>query len=242
MARYIAEEAYICSIYPGQPEPLRRNYGPSRDSVGKSAMRSSLFVLPPVGRKEKPFVLTLSDCFEDVLDVMSQSGHSGGPRPRMPKPVPVETIVEDLVGRWTGGIFNVPDGARPGIMQINNSAPSQAELKQLREQQGQYFEYWFAQGEALFRGDPTTVNNYKTYTTEMRLAADWLGRSRPWSDVTIAAESVSCQWCTTVVSNLAIYCPNCQRQLLDEYGERVIPAEVMKAAAAAKAQQPQKGA
>ncbi len=222
MARYVAETACIASIYPGQLEDIRRSYGDSRDSVGPKSRRSTLFHIPPVPRGARPpyYVLELPDCFEDVLDIMAQGGHQGGPRPRIPKPVPVEAIVSDLLGRWTGGLFNVPVGAMPGVIQIIGTVPTQKELKQMETQQAAYFEYWFSQGEGLFRGDPTTVNNYKTYTTEMRLAAEWLGRPRPWSDPRIAADSENCPWCTTVISNQAIFCPNCRKQV------REIPAHL----------------
>ena len=237
MAKYVADTAYIASIYPGELEPIRRSYGPTRESGGKSAVRSTLFELPPVPRGSKPpyAILEVSDCFEDVMDVMSQSGHSGGPRPRLPKPVAVETIVDDLIGRWTGGIFNVPAGAKPGVMRIVGTVPTQREMRQMEEQQGAYFEYWFGQGEGLFRGDPTTVNNYKTYTTEMRLAAEWLGRSRPWSDPRAAAETESCPFCTSIISRIAIFCPQCNRQV------REIPAHLAALQGATEKAPAQKG-
>ena len=216
MAKYIAETICIASIYPGQLPDQRRNYGPTRDSVGNKAMRSTNFHLEPVPRGKKPFILEVSDCFEDVIDLVQQSGNQGGAaRPRMPKPVPVETIVSDLIASWTGGMFNVPAGAKPGVIQIAGSVPTQKEMSQMEEQQAAYFEHWFSQGEGLYRGDPATIDSYKTYTAEMRLAAQWLGRMRPWSDAKMATELVPCPFCTKLISDRAIVCPECQRQVAE---------------------------
>ena len=226
MAKYVADMKCIASIYPGQLQDQRRSYGPSRESSGPKAQRSTLFHLDPVPRGSKPpyCVIEVYDSFEDVLDVMNQSGSQGGntgPRPRIQKPVPVDTIIADLLTAWTGGLYNVPPGAKPGVIEIIGSVPTQAERRQMEEQQAAYFEYWFGQGEALYRGDPTTIQNYKTYTTEMRLAAEWLGRQRPWSDVSLAAQLVACKWCTSLVPEQAIFCPQCQKQL------QAVPPEMM---------------
>lgn len=212
MAKYVADMLAIASIYPGELEPIRRSYGPSRDSTGPKAVRSTLFRLDPVPRGKKPFVLEVYDSFEDILNPMQQEGSGRG---RMQKPVPVQNIVDDLLGRWTGSMYNVPAEARPGIIQIVGTVPTSGEVRQMEEQQSAYFEYWFAQGEALYRGDPTTIENYKTYSKEMRLAANWLDRSRPWSDARIASESEPCKWCTTIIPKLAIFCPQCQKQVRD---------------------------
>ena len=219
MSKYIAETICIASIYPGQLMDQRRNYGPTRDSIGSKAMRSTNFHLEPVARGKKPFILEVSDCFEDVIDLVQQSSRTA--RPRMPKPVPVENIVADLIASWTGGMFNVPAGAKPGVIEIVGSVPTQKEISQMEEQQAAYFEHWFSQGEGLYRGDPATIDSYKTYTQEMRLAAMWLGRMRPWSDAKMATGSlVPCPFCTKLISDRAIVCPECQRQI------REIPAHL----------------
>src|ERR1700743_2830395 len=108
MAQYIPESLYIASIYPGVVEPQRRNYGPSRESTGKSSIRSTLFSLEPVERGKAPFILEIIDSFEDVLDVLNTSSERGPHKPKLLKPVPVQSIVNDLLARWTGGLYNVP--------------------------------------------------------------------------------------------------------------------------------------
>lgn len=216
MAQYVADEKCIASVYPGQLPDQRRSYGPTRESIGPKAQRSTLFHMPsvPRGGKNKFAVIKCYDSFEEGLDVMAQNGlGKNEQRPRIQRPVPVESIIDDLMTAWTGNMFNVPAGARPGVMPIVGTVPTQDEMAQMREQQALYFEFWFAQGEALARGDKQVVDDYKRHSTEMRLAADWLGRDRPWSNARVAVESGPCPFCTTIISNMAIICPACHQQL-----------------------------
>lgn len=213
MAKYIADTKYICSIWPGKVEPQRRNYGPTRESSGKRAVRSTLYELEPVKRNQKPpyFVLEVCDCFEDVIDVVGTSATTErGQRPRLPKPVPVENIVSDLLNAWTGGIFleGMPNEAKPGIGEIVNSAPSQKELEALKAQQTLYMEYLFQAGEMYHK-----QNQWKNITENMRLAAEWLGHSREWSSRAIAKNSGPCPLCTQIIPDTAIFCPACHQQV-----------------------------
>lgn len=229
MARYTPEVAYIGSIFPGKLEPIRRSYGPSRESYGPKASRSTLFQLEPVKRGEKPFLLEVCDSFEDVLD-LSQIGASSDrkSKPRMPKPVPVEVIVEDILRVWTGGLFNVPAGAKPGIGEVHPQKHTNGslvipvvELKQLEQQQTEYFQWNFQEGERLHK-----QSNWKEITDTMRLAAEWLGYQRDWSHRAIAADSGPCPLCQTIISNTAIFCTGCHQQI------RKMPDDIAKLQAA----------
>ena len=227
MARYVAETRFIASIYPGVLPVVRRHYGPSRESGTVGSQRQTVFQLQPVKRGEKPFVMPVYDSFEDVLDVMAMSGSRGNPqKPRMPKPVPVEEIVRDVLNEWTGSLFNVPNGAKPGIMEISplpadmrawekeGKLPTVSldEQRQMLEMQAPYFEYLFQEGEKLHK-----QNNWKEITDTMRLAAEWLGPDfhREWSHHAIAREAGPCPWCSTIISNTAIVCSHCGRQVRD---------------------------
>lgn len=205
MASYKPDVKYIASIYPGELPPITRALGVSPNATGKGASRSTTFTLKPVKRGQKPFVLEVYDSFEEVLDVVGSSGAKPGEKPRISKPVPVEVIVEDLLNHWTGGLFNVPPGAKPGIMEVINSAPSQKELFQMDAQQTLYFEYLFTEGERLHK-----ENNWKDITETMRLAAEYLGYSRVWSNRSIARETDPCPFCTTMIPRAALVCPTCQ--------------------------------
>lgn len=220
MAKYQAEVKYIGSIYPGAVTPQRRNYGPSRESKGPNAVRSTLFEMKPVPRGQKAYVLPILDSFEDVLDPVSMSSMANpgkGEKPRMAKPVPVEEIVSDLLGCWTGHLFNVPSGAKPGIIEVVNSVPSQAELRQMDTQQSLYFEYLFAEGERLHN-----QNDWKEITETMRLAAEWLGHKRTWSHQAIARDAAPCPFCTKIIPNSALVCEYCSKTV------KALPPELLR--------------
>lgn len=211
MARgYTAETRYICSIYPGILPTIKRNYGPSADGIGPAAVRQSLFQLKPVPKGSKPgyFVLPIQDCFESVLDFKDPKG------PKLAKPVPCEEILADLLTHWVGGLHNVPPGAKPGVGEIINATPSRDELLALRAQQVLYFNYWFLQGEAISNGQENAIKAHGSMITDlMILAADWLGERRKWSNPEIARDAKPCPFCQELISELAIVCPNCSREV-----------------------------
>ena len=229
MAKYIAESRTIASIYPGQLQPIRRNYGVTPQGSGKGAERSTLFSLPPCrdskglpSRKAKPVTIQIHDSFESVLDIMGTGQLQGGKNQKayLSKPVPVEEIIADLLRHWTGGLFNVPGGAAPGVIEIANTVPTGAELNEMLRMQTAYFEYWFNTGEAIQRGDKASIENYGRHTPEMILAAEWLGEVRNWSNPSVSRNLDPCPWCQTLISTVAVFCPNCSRQV------REIPAEL----------------
>ncbi len=208
MARFEADRRYICSIYPGTLTPVRRHYGVSVAGLGPSrAASSTLFQLKPVPRsicQKSPFVLVVEDSFEQIPNFLGQRGE------RTPRLVPCEEIVQDLLTQWVGGLFNVPPGARPGVGEISNSVPSVAEMSGLMTQQTSYFEYWFLQGEAIAKQDEGTIKVHGSQITPMmRLAADWLGEKRNWSDPKIARDAVSCPFCKVSIPGDAFVCANC---------------------------------
>jgi hypothetical protein len=232
MGRYIADVRFLASIYPGKITPIRRNYGTSLHGEGKGANRSTLFELEPVARGKKPFVLPIYDSFEEILDIVALSSMANSPRkPRGSKPVSSDSIVADLLKEWTGGLFNVPQDASPGIMEIRPMkvemekfyrdarelpGPNVGEIKYMTDRQTQYFEFLFTEGERHHK-----QNNWKEITETMRIAAEWLGHDREWSSRAIAKESGPCPLCTQIVANAAIFCPSCHQQI------RAMPPEIL---------------
>ena len=210
MPQYKADVKYICSIYPGQLPALRRNYGSSPTNDGKGASRSTLFELKPVPRGSRPgfFTLPVYDSFESIIDVMGTSQLKKGEKAYLPRLVPVDEIVRDLVQKWAGGLIGVPVGAHPGVMEIANTSPTQDERESMETAQTLYFEFLFSEGERLYR-----ENKFTDITDTMRLAAEWIGQKRPWSDAGVARSSNPCPFCTEIISDMAIVCPRCQRQV-----------------------------
>jgi hypothetical protein len=99
------------------------------------------------------------------------------------------------------------------VMEIANTFPTEAEFQQMFQMQTLYFEYWFQQGEAVSKSDPTALKNHTQITPLMKLAAEWLGEKRNWSNPEILRDAAPCPMCQTLVSSLAYFCPNCSRQI-----------------------------
>jgi hypothetical protein len=237
--RYVAEVRFIGSIYPGELPVLTRFYGPSISPTGQGAKRRTDYRLEPVPRGGKPFLLAVHDSFEEVLDVMALSSLRGTPQKKMQsKPVDVDTIKTDLLNEWTGRLANVPNGAMPGVGEVHlldkavaeyqrtgllpdmilNSKTSgigEAEYQQLLAQQTSFFEYWFGQGEKLY-----DQKKFEEVSPIMRLAADWLGHKRPWTNKDYVVESESCPFCTALVPKTAYICMTCGKTI------RELPADL----------------
>lgn len=209
MARYQAESVFIASIYPGKLETIRRNYGPSRESVGPNSRRSTSFELEPVAKGKKPFIIEVIDSFQDIPNWMS------GRKETIAKPVTCQEIADDLLGRWTGGLFNVPGGAKPGIIQIAGTQPTASEMSEMRMFQTRYFEYLFNEGEKLH-----DKKQWDNITETMRLAADGLGRSVTWANPAIAMDFGPCPLCATSIPNWVSVCSGCGNTI------RTMPAEI----------------
>ena len=229
MAKYTADAKYICSIYPGELPVQRRNYGTSPSNDGKDVSRCTTFVLKPVPRGQKPpyFVLPIYDSFESIIDVLGTTQRQKGEKAYLPRMVPVDEIVADMLKQWTGGLFGVPDGAHPGIMEIAGPTPSKAEQQEMERAQTSYFNFRFSEGERLYR-----ENKWDNITDEMRLAAEWLGHKTVWSSTDIAENSEPCPFCTTVVPKLAIICPTCRKQIREVPADRPDLAKLAKLQAA----------
>lgn len=210
MSEYKPAVEFICSIYPGKLPVLTRFYGSSIEAQGPSAVRRTSYELVPVPRGEKPFVLKVYDSFQTILDI-----RTGKMTATMP--VPVEEVAGDLLDKWTGNLFNVPSGAKPGVMLIANTSPNRDELRQMESQQALYMAHFFSEGERLHR-----EAHSDQITEMMRLSAEYLGEKRIWSDPAIARDAAPCPLCTTMVPNLAFICPACQ------YVIRAIPPELIK--------------
>ena len=237
--RFIAEVRFIASIYPGDLPTITRFYGPSINAVGSGARRRTDFNLEPVERNGKPFLLAVHDSFEEVLDVMAMSAQKMTPGKKFSsRPVPVETIVSDLLTEWTGRLANVPLGAMPGVNEVHfsdkivgeyqrtgafpdmvlNSKTSGIgtdEYQQLVAQQTRFMEYWFGQGELLY-----DKKKFDEVSPIMRLAADWLGHKRPWTSKDFVVESESCPFCTALVPKTAYICMTCGKTI------RELPADL----------------
>lgn len=209
MATYHAESVFIASIYPGKLEPIRRNYGPSRESVGPNAKRSTRFELKPVAKGKKPFILELVDSFQNV------PSYTTGRKEMVSTPVSCQEIADDVLGRWTGGLFNVPGGAKPGIILIAGTGPTAAELSEMRMFQTRYFEYLFNEGEKLH-----DKKQWDNITEPMRIGADWLGRNVTWANPAIAMDFGPCPLCGQNVANWVSVCASCGKTI------RTMPAEI----------------
>lgn len=199
MARYQADSLFVASIYPGKLDPIRRNYGPSIAATGMKALRSTVFQFKPVPRGGKADVIEVFDSFQSV-----PSWVNGGNKEMIDKPVTCQEIVSDILASWTGGLFNVPEGAKPGVIMISASQPTKAESDEMKLFQTRYFEYLFNEGEMLH-----SKKDWSSITATMRLGAEWLGRNAVWSDPGIAAKTEPCPACGQTIPNWVSVCSHC---------------------------------
>ena len=210
MARYTAEVKRIASIYPGELPPIALNHGQFQD---RKKGRRTIYELTPVPRdkaRTKPCVIEVYDSFEDVLDVMA-----GERNAKMPKGVACEDIVADLLRQWTGNMVEVPAGASPGIIEIANTFPTQAEFNRMFEMQTAYANYLYAKASDLNR-----TGNFKEITGAMRVMAEWLGKSADWIDPSQVIEKTNCPACGGEIMPKVSICRHCGTKL------RALPREL----------------
>ena len=113
---------------------------PQQKSVGydrePNTPRSTTYALQPVPRGGKPFILEVTDMFEDVTDWMNAPvvvfGQKVAQVQKMSKSVNVDEICTNLLNVWAGGMVDVPVGASPGIMLIQGWSPK-LEDKEFRQ-------------------------------------------------------------------------------------------------------------
>lgn len=219
MAKYTAESKYIASIYPGHLDPLRISVGPNPQVDSRNGF-CTVYAIPPVKRGEKPqaklpanvkfvngcYVLEVSDSFEKKVDngeTMSQ-----GRTVWTTSPVSCDWIVANILDYWTGHMINVPNGMKPGIMEIANTSPTQAERERMEADQRAFFEWCFAEGERLDRD-----KNWKDITEPMRLACDWLGYKRSWANPAEVGSTINCPACQESIHESAAVCRYCGTRL-----------------------------
>jgi hypothetical protein len=211
MAKWTPDIKFIASIYPGELDSVPLNHGPSPQP---RTPRRTVYKLTPVPRdkaRTNPCVIEVRDGFEDVIDLMgAQTG-----RKTMPKPVDSAETVACLLKYWTGSMVGVPPGATPGIIEIANTVPTQAEFRQMFEIQTAYFEFLFQTGERLNR-----ENNWKEITGAMRIGAEWLGRDSDWSNPARVTEMVACPACGELIMPKMAVCKHCHTRL------RALPKEI----------------
>ncbi len=207
--KFVAERRYICSIWPGELEPISVNVGrqPTKDKG-----RRTVYELEPVKRGGKPFVIEITDMFEDVPN---PAKGDGSVLLFDAKPVDCGESVTNCLNIWTRNIFGVPDGAAMGIMEIVNTAPTGPERATLLETQTALMEWLFQEGERLDQ-----EKKWKFITAPMRLSAEWLGRPRRWANPGQAAESSPCPACQQIIPDAASVCHHCGTRV------RALPAEL----------------
>ncbi len=211
MAKWTPDVKFIASIYPGELDTVALNHGPS---PSPKTPRRTVYKLTPVPRDQartKPCVIEVRDGFEDVLDLMGiQSGNK-----YMSKPVDSAETVGCLLKYWTGNMVGVPPGASPGIIEISNTLPTQAEFREMFERQTQYAEFLFQEGERLNR-----ENNWKEITGAMKVMARWIGRETIWATPEQANKMENCPACGELIPPKVAICKHCHTKL------RALPKEI----------------
>lgn len=202
MAKYVADEKFICSIWPGEMEHIQRFHGPSPRVDPKNGGNGTWYRLKPVPKGAKPFVLRVTDMFEHPKDVLKSAER--GRTELESNLITCEEIVADLLRHWIGNMLGLPHGALPGIGEIISEVPKQSELEELKEQQQAFMEYLFMEGERLSRD--AGVHHI---TPTMRVAAEYLDKPRLWSHPGQSLQTTPCFHCRQPIPNDATVCFQC---------------------------------
>jgi hypothetical protein len=231
MGKYTAEIRYIASIYPGKLEPQTKFHGPERDSRKGRATR---YWLPPVPRHGKPVlpkednvsnvkihkiesstgvryvaVLEVPDAFESIPNPIDSVG--GRLKFNM-GPVLCDEIANNLMQYWGGNFVDLPPGAAPGMIIIQNEIPTVAEMDRMILMQKNFYEYRLMQGD-----NAANQNRWKEITQEMKDAVVYLGKERPWSGGML---TVDCPLCFSPIPAQAAICNRCGHRI------KPIPADL----------------
>lgn len=206
MAKYVADSLWIASIYPGKLWPITKYVGPNPNP---RSPRATVYRLEPVSRGKKPFMLEVSDAFENVPNPQEASESNRADRIGAnmvfnSKPVTCQELAANLIQEWAGGMVGLPSGALPGIATVIGTVPTQAELERITEQQTMFFEYLFQEGEKLHR-----LNDWKGITQTMRDACQWLGHERVWSTPASSSSVTNCPACRQIIPVDASVCHHC---------------------------------
>lgn len=223
MAKYVAESKFIASIYPGKLPEIIKYVGPDpavRDRNGKANSRATVYRLKPVPRGGKPFMLEVTDSFENVPNPMKTAESSKGDRKGAnmifdSNLVSCEEIAQGLVQEWVGNMVKMPVGGAPGIMIVVGTVPTQAELEHMQQAQTIYFESLYSEAQRL-----ADIHLVDKITQPMRDAAEWLGREPKW--VPKSTDLIACPVCRKDIAADSIKCAVCGTQL------QALPPELAK--------------
>lgn len=207
MSRYQEESVCVASIYPGQLEIINLPYGPNPDP--KRGGRNTRFEMKPVKKGGRPFVKSISDVFQSIVD--TTESQAVGKVVMGARQVDCHQIANSLVERWTAHIPGVPPGGAPGVIKIANTVCRPGELQQMREMQAIYFEWHFQEAERWHQ-----QGKWKMITSEMKLAAVYLDRKTPWSDMSYSAGMVECPHCGEGIKSYVTVCRHCNRDVVPE--------------------------
>ena len=199
MAKYSAESTFIASIYPGELDAISLNHGPKPEV---NSPRRTTYKLKPVKRGEKPYVIEVSDAFENILDPTKSAAQ--GRKFWSSAIVPYREICDNLISVWAGNMVGVPTGAGFGIMEVPNTLPTQAQLRQMMDRQTAFAEWAFQEGEKCNR-----ENNWKDIRDCWRVMAIWLGKKALWANPESASTLVNCPACRTLIDPEAAVCATC---------------------------------
>ncbi len=197
--KYEIEVRRIASIFPGKMDAQVVYGGLGRDPASGRLTR---FELKPVPRGKPAFVLEVPDLFETVPSAEGKM---------VSAPLDSAHIVAQLLNAWRGAFFlpEVGPDARPGIMEIVGTVPTQAELAEMSRTQTKLFDYFYNMGERL-------AVERQPVPDICRLAAEWLKRSATWLSVRTSA---ACPHCRSQIDPEATVCPHCRRDIVQNARE-----------------------
>lgn len=211
MGKFTPDVVRIASIFPGKTDRIAMDHGPSQFREDGT---TTFYELKPA-TATKPYMLEITDSFQHYKDEIKTA--ATGMTQYGIHPIACEDIADYLIRMWAGNLVDVPADAKPGIMIIRGATPHQDEIRLMKEQQRAYFEFFFLEGERLAKDAQV-----KQISPPMKLAAEYLGRPRPWSHASNALENIKCPACKFDIPEDSYICGNCGTKL------RALPAELQR--------------
>lgn len=127
-------------------------------------------------------------------------------------------VAKAVCSDFTGAMIGIDTDCRPGLFAVEGVLTKeevQSKHPDLVRQADQNQRNWMQRLVRLADDDWKKTGQHKVISDIQRFACDYLGLDRPWN-LQIADEiKVRCPFCTTLISNHAIKCPQCN-EIVDQ--------------------------
>lgn len=126
-----------------------------------------------------------------------------------PAPIPGQVVAENLIQAWAHGKIGTSDGLGPGIILLEGTKPTPAELELANSVQESYFRH------LIYEADQKFIQEGGLNITDLhRVAANWMGlNDRQWIKPIVEINLVNCPACAEQIRAAAKVCKHCHTNI-----------------------------